>query len=111
MCNTLFDTYESMIGLSPLVPVSLRVNGRQESVSVEPWLTLLDLLRTELQMPGGAAGCRHSDCGQCSVVVDGENVHACLTLAVMHNGSSVHTRAVNRLSPVAPAHHGQPALA
>ncbi len=112
MCNALFDAYESMVGLSPLVPVTLQIDGRTEQVSVEPWLTLLGLLREDLRLPVGPMGCKRSDCGQCDVVVDGENLHACLALAVMHDGATVRTRNANRLSPAAaqPARR-QPAVA
>ena len=73
------------------VPVRLTVNGRVHALSVEPWTTLLDLLRHELALTGSKKGCDHGQCGSCTVLVDGHAVNACLSLAVMQDGAQVTT--------------------
>ena len=73
------------------VPVSLRVNGTERTVAVEPRVTLLDALREDLHLTGTKLGCDHGQCGACTVLVDGRRVLSCLTLAVMHDGQAVTT--------------------
>src|SRR5256714_12898510 len=65
------------------------VNGKQVSVDVEPRLTLADCLRHELRLTGTHVGCEHGVCGACTVLVNGEAVRSCLTLAVGTQGSPV----------------------
>ena len=62
--------------------VSISVNNRVETVRVEPWVTLLDLLRERLRHTGTKKGCNHGACGACTVLIDGQRVLSCLTLAV-----------------------------
>jgi xanthine dehydrogenase YagT iron-sulfur-binding subunit len=62
--------------------ISINVNNRPETVRVEPWVTLLDLLRERLHHTGTKKGCNHGACGACTVLVDGQRVLSCLTLAV-----------------------------
>ncbi len=71
--------------------VRLRVNGRDHAPSVEPWVTLLDLLRDRLHLTGTKKGCDHGQCGACTVLVDGRRINSCLTFAVMHDGCDVTT--------------------
>lgn len=71
--------------------VSLKINGQERTLAVEPWTTLLDLLREQLDLTGTKKGCDHGQCGACTVLVDGKRVNSCLTLAVMKNGSEVTT--------------------
>jgi xanthine dehydrogenase YagT iron-sulfur-binding subunit len=73
------------------VPLVLKVNGQQHNLSVEPRVTLLDLLREQLTLTGTKKGCDHGQCGACTVHVDGKRVLSCLTLAVMQQGKSVTT--------------------
>ena len=73
------------------VPVRLAVNGQAHALSVEPWTTLLDLLRHELGLTGSKKGCDHGQCGACTVLVDGRATNACLCLAVMQDGAQVTT--------------------
>jgi xanthine dehydrogenase YagT iron-sulfur-binding subunit len=76
---------------SGAVPVTLRINGRQYDLTVEPRVTLLDALRENLGLTGTKMGCDHGQCGACTVLIDGRRVNSCLTLAVMHQGQEITT--------------------
>ena len=69
----------------------LEVNGKPYTLSVEPRVTLLDLLREQLHLTGTKKGCDHGQCGACTVHVDGRRVLSCLSLAVMQEGRKVRT--------------------
>jgi xanthine dehydrogenase YagT iron-sulfur-binding subunit len=71
--------------------VSLSVNGTSHALEVDTRTTLLDALREHLHLTGTKKGCDHGQCGACTVMVDGRRINACLTLAVMHEGSKVTT--------------------
>ena len=71
--------------------VSLTVNGEPRQLQIEPWVTLLDLLRERLDLTGTKKGCDHGQCGACTVLVDGTRINSCLTLAVMQDGRHVTT--------------------
>jgi xanthine dehydrogenase YagT iron-sulfur-binding subunit len=71
--------------------VALSVNGQRYAVTVEPRVTLLDALRERLGMTGTKKGCDRGECGACTVLVGGERVKSCLTLAVMVQGGEVTT--------------------
>ena len=73
------------------VPVQITVNGQAHTMQVEPWTTLLDLLRHELDLTGSKKGCDHGQCGACTVLVNGRRTNACLSLAVMQDGASITT--------------------
>jgi len=73
------------------VNLSLEVNGVQHQLSIEPRVTLLDLLREQLHLTGSKKGCDYGQCGACTVHVDGKRVLSCLSLAVMQNGKKVTT--------------------
>jgi len=72
-------------------PVTVTVNGRVESAAVTPRTTLADYLRHELGLTGTHLGCEHGVCGACTVVLDGNPVRSCLTLAVQADGREVRT--------------------
>jgi xanthine dehydrogenase YagT iron-sulfur-binding subunit len=76
---------------SPRMPVKLTVNGAEQSLTVDPRVTLLDALREHLKLPGTKKGCDHGQCGACTVLVEGRRINSCLTLAVMHDGESITT--------------------
>jgi aerobic-type carbon monoxide dehydrogenase small subunit (CoxS/CutS family) len=63
------------------VDISLEVNGRTETLDVEPGVTLLDALRERLDVTGPKKGCDRGQCGACTVHVGGRPVLSCLTLA------------------------------
>lgn len=71
--------------------ITLSVNGLDRVLTVEPRVTLLDALRERLGLTGTKKGCDRGECGACTVLVDGERVKACLTLAVMRQGSDITT--------------------
>ncbi len=71
--------------------LSLKVNGKAETLELDTRTTLLDTLREHLHLTGTKKGCDHGQCGACTVLVDGVRINSCLTLAVMHDGDSVTT--------------------
>jgi xanthine dehydrogenase YagT iron-sulfur-binding subunit len=73
------------------VSVTLKVNGATTAVEIEPWTTLLDLLRERLHLTGTKKGCDHGQCGACTVLLNGRPINSCLTLAVTRNGAEVTT--------------------
>jgi xanthine dehydrogenase YagT iron-sulfur-binding subunit len=75
----------------PPQPLVLRINGTEHSLNVEPRVTLLDALREVLHLTGSKKGCDRGQCGACTVLVDGQRINACLTLAVMHDGREIVT--------------------
>jgi xanthine dehydrogenase YagT iron-sulfur-binding subunit len=73
------------------IPVTLQVNGVSYSVKVEPRMTLLDLLREQLNLTGSKKGCDRGQCGACTVHVNGVRINSCLSLAVCNEGKKVTT--------------------
>ena len=73
------------------VRVTLRVNGESVQVYVEPRRTLLSVLREELGLTGAKRGCGRGECGACTVILDGETVYSCLTLAIDCEGREIRT--------------------
>jgi xanthine dehydrogenase YagT iron-sulfur-binding subunit len=73
------------------VPVTFKVNGREVEVYIEPRRTLLSVLREELGLTGTKEGCGEGNCGACTVMLDGETVYACLTLAIDCEGRQIRT--------------------
>lgn len=73
------------------IPVSFTVNGSRRELVVEPWVTLLDLLRERLHLTGSKKGCDHGQCGACTVLVDGQRINSCLALAVSRDGADITT--------------------
>ncbi len=72
-------------------PIALRVNGKQVSAAVEPRMLLVDLLRETLSLTGTHVGCDTSQCGACTVMLDGASVKSCTMLAVEASGREVTT--------------------
>jgi xanthine dehydrogenase YagT iron-sulfur-binding subunit len=73
------------------MPLKIEVNGVLHTLSVEPRVTLLDLLREQLHLTGTKKGCDLGQCGACTVHVDGRRINSCMTLAIMQNGKKVTT--------------------
>jgi len=72
-------------------PVTLTINGQSHTVNIEPRVTLLDVLRERLNLTGTKKGCDHGQCGACTVLVDGDRIYSCLSLAIMQEGRSITT--------------------
>jgi aerobic carbon-monoxide dehydrogenase small subunit len=73
------------------IPIRLLVNGSEEDLEVEPRRLLVDILREDLDLTGTKIGCDTSQCGACTVLLDGRAVKACTVLAVQADGSTVET--------------------
>ena len=73
------------------ISVTLYINGEQRTLAVPPWTTLLDALRDRLGLTGAKKGCDHGQCGACTVLVEGQRVNSCLTLAIMKDGAHITT--------------------
>jgi xanthine dehydrogenase YagT iron-sulfur-binding subunit len=71
--------------------VHLRINGEARDIEVDNRTSLLDMLRERAGLPGTKKGCDQGACGACTILVDGQRVVSCLTLAVMHDGAEVTT--------------------
>ena len=74
-----------------VVPVALRVNGRDHRLALDPRTTLLDALRDHLGLTGAKPGCNAGTCGACTVHLDGRRQLSCLVLAVAAGGQHVTT--------------------
>jgi xanthine dehydrogenase YagT iron-sulfur-binding subunit len=73
------------------VSVSLKINGADHALSLDPRISLLDTLRENLNLTGSKKGCDHGQCGACTVLVNGRRINSCLSLAVMHEGDEITT--------------------
>ncbi|HEY2136232.1 MAG TPA: 2Fe-2S iron-sulfur cluster-binding protein [Xanthobacteraceae bacterium] len=73
------------------VTIELRVNGRHHVLTVDPRTTVLDALREHLALTGTKKGCDQGQCGACTVIVNGQRINSCLTLAVMHTDDEITT--------------------
>ena len=69
----------------------ITINGVDHEVAFDPRVSLLDLLREHLHLPGTKKGCNQGACGACTVLLDGERVLSCLSLAVQCEGRTVTT--------------------
>jgi carbon-monoxide dehydrogenase small subunit len=85
------------------VPIQLVVNGSPVALEVEPRRLLVDVLREDLDLTGAKVGCDTSQCGTCTVHLDGRAVKSCTVLAVQADGSTVRT--VEDLAPDAETLH------
>jgi xanthine dehydrogenase YagT iron-sulfur-binding subunit len=73
------------------VPITLRINGKDHQLRIDPRTTLLDCIRETVELTGTKKGCDHGQCGACTVHVNGRRVNSCLTLALMHDGEEITT--------------------
>ncbi|KQS03847.1 (2Fe-2S)-binding protein [Sphingomonas sp. Leaf357] len=69
----------------------ITVNGSQFAVPADPRVSLLDFLREDLRFPGTKKGCNQGACGACTVLVDGQRILSCLSLAVQYDGREITT--------------------
>jgi aerobic carbon-monoxide dehydrogenase small subunit len=96
-------------------PLTLHVNGTQRTLQVEPRTLLVHVIREELGLTGTHIGCDTSQCGACTVDIDGEAVKSCTVLAVMADDASITTieglaSADGDLHPIQAAFHEHHAL-
>jgi xanthine dehydrogenase YagT iron-sulfur-binding subunit len=73
------------------VPIQLTINGRAHKLEVEPRVTLLDALRTRLDITGVKRVCDRGSCGACTMIVDGKTVYSCSMLAIEAQGKAIRT--------------------
>jgi xanthine dehydrogenase YagT iron-sulfur-binding subunit len=73
------------------VPIQLNINGRIHKLEVEPRVTLLDALRTRLEITGVKRVCDRGACGACTMIVDGKTIYSCSTLAIEAQGKAIRT--------------------
>ncbi len=73
------------------ITLSLRVNGLRQEISIQPWRTLLEVLRENLALTGTKRSCGEGQCGACTVLIDGKAVNSCLYLAVEAEGKDILT--------------------
>ncbi len=90
-------------------PIKLSVNGEQIEAMVEPRKLLSDFLREDVNLSGVHIGCEHGNCGACTVILNGELVRSCLTLAVQADGAEIMTveglASDGKLHPIQEAFH------
>ena len=71
--------------------IKCRVNGVDQEISVEPWHSLADVLRDQLNLTGVKIGCNTGNCGSCTIIMDNKAVKSCLILAPKANGREIIT--------------------
>lgn len=76
---------------SPTCTINLCINSCDYQLNIEPRVTLLDALRDYAGLTGTKKGCDRGQCGACTVLVDGQRINSCLTLAVMHEHQEITT--------------------
>ena len=72
-------------------PLQLTVNGEPKQILVEPYSSLLDMLRDEFRLTGTKKGCDEGDCGACTIFLNGKSVTSCMVLAHSAHDSEVIT--------------------
>ena len=72
-------------------PISMIINGQYYETAVDPFRSLLDMLRVELGLTGTKKGCDVGDCGACTVIMNGQPVNACLVLGIEADGAVLET--------------------
>jgi xanthine dehydrogenase YagT iron-sulfur-binding subunit len=93
--DTAGESASASAGARPIVegavPVTLRINGKDHQLRIDPRTTLLDCIRETVALTGTKKGCDHGQCGACTVHVNGKRVLSCLNLALMHDGDEITT--------------------
>lgn len=100
---------QALAGIGPgEVPIVLTINGRRHQLQVEPRVTLLDAMRTRLEITGPKRVCDRGACGACTVVIEGRTYYSCSMLAIEAQGKNIRT--VDGLSQGAALHPVQQAF-
>ena len=73
------------------IDVTLTINKKKQTLNLDPRVTILDLLRENLELYGTKKGCDHGQCGACTVLINGRATNSCLALAVVYSGSEITT--------------------
>ena len=73
------------------ISITVKVNGSEQAVAVEPRRSLVDFLRHDLGLVGTHVGCEHGVCGACTVILDGRTARSCLLFAAQVDGAEVLT--------------------
>src|SRR5437016_5685080 len=84
------------------IPITLRINGKDHQLRIDPRTTLLDCIRETVALTGSKKGCDHGPCGACAGPVNGRRVNACLSLVAMHDGEE--TEPIDALGPADACH-------
>ena len=74
-----------------LLPITLRINGERYDLLVQPWRTLLEVLRENLSLTGTKRSCQEGQCGTCTILIDGKVINSCLYLAVEAQDKDIQT--------------------
>lgn len=73
------------------IPITLKINGKTETLPLEPRVTLLDTLRNRLDLTGAKKVCDRGQCGACTVLIDGKPRMSCMTLAISVQNRDIQT--------------------
>jgi len=83
---------DAATGVGPgAVPVTLKINGKNQNLTVEPRVTLCDALRNRLDLTGAKRVCDRGTCGACTVIMNGKVVYSCTVLAIDAQGKDIQT--------------------
>ncbi|MBN1850108.1 MAG: (2Fe-2S)-binding protein [Deltaproteobacteria bacterium] len=74
-----------------LKEITFTINGQVQTLTIQPWRTLLEIIREDLQLTGTKEGCGQGECGSCTVIMDGKTVNSCLVPAVEADGKEIIT--------------------
>lgn len=91
LTTTTATSAQSASGAIAMINTTLRINGVDHAVSLDPRATLLDALRERLALTGTKKGCDRGECGACTVHIEGRRVLSCMTLAIMQTGVEITT--------------------
>jgi carbon-monoxide dehydrogenase small subunit len=71
--------------------ISFKINGQPQELYVNPWRTLLEVMREDLKLTGTKEGCGEGECGSCTVIMGGKTVNSCLVLAAEAHNQEITT--------------------